>query len=132
MDYTDSLNLSLSTAVLINFPKPRFAVLPVSLGVELLSVGGTVSGARLLIDCAEGKLSVLIHDPEGERQHLHVCLLPDFNLNLKTTSLLGSRAKLQGELMLNVKAPADRRYPKARTTHHFPPPRSGDRPPCPP
>lgn len=35
--------MTLSTAVLINFPKPRFAVLPVALGVELVSIGGTVS-----------------------------------------------------------------------------------------
>ena len=42
MDYLDSVSLSISTSVLINFPKPRFAVLPVSLGVELASIGGTV------------------------------------------------------------------------------------------
>lgn len=42
-------------------------------------------------------MSVQIHDPVEERQQLHVCLLPDFHLNLKTTTLLGSRAKLQGE-----------------------------------
>ncbi|ORX36397.1 hypothetical protein BD324DRAFT_628699 [Kockovaella imperatae] len=81
LDYLDSLSLSLSTSVLINFPAPRFAVLPVSLGVELVGIGGT--------------LSVQIHEPEGERQHIHLSLLPDFHLNLKTTTLLGSRAKLQ-------------------------------------
>ncbi|KAI9632331.1 uncharacterized protein MKK02DRAFT_40635 [Dioszegia hungarica] len=81
MDYSDAVSLSLSTAVLVNFPRPRFAVLPVSLGVELAAIGGT--------------LSVQIHDPVEGRQHLHACLLPDFHLNLKTTSLLGSRAKLQ-------------------------------------
>ncbi|WVQ83563.1 hypothetical protein IAT38_005704 [Cryptococcus sp. DSM 104549] len=81
MDYFDSLSMSLSTAVLVNFPRPRFAVLPVMLGVELVSIGGT--------------LSIQLHDPVDERQHLHACLLPDFHLNLKTTSLLGSRAKLQ-------------------------------------
>lgn len=43
MDYSDAVALSLSTAVLVNFPKPRFAVLPVSLGVELAAIGGTVS-----------------------------------------------------------------------------------------
>jgi len=43
MDYLDSVSFSLSTAVLINFPRPRFAVLPVALGVELVSIGGTVS-----------------------------------------------------------------------------------------
>ncbi|WVW79738.1 hypothetical protein I302_101708 [Kwoniella bestiolae CBS 10118] len=81
VDYLDSISLSLSTAVLVNFPRPRFAVLPVSLGVELVSIGGT--------------LSVQLHEPVDERQHIHVSLLPDFHLNLKTTSLLGSRAKLQ-------------------------------------
>ncbi|WVQ62986.1 uncharacterized protein L199_001135 [Kwoniella botswanensis] len=81
VDYLDSISLSLSTAVLVNFPRPRFAVLPVALGVELVSIGGT--------------LSVQLHEPVDERQHIHVSLLPDFHLNLKTTSLLGSRAKLQ-------------------------------------
>ncbi|TYJ54661.1 hypothetical protein B9479_004695 [Cryptococcus floricola] len=81
VDYLDSMSMSLSTAVLINFPRPRFAVLPVSLGVELVSIGGT--------------MSVQLHDPTGDQQHLHTSLLPDFHLHLKTTSLLGSRAKLQ-------------------------------------
>ncbi|TXT11048.1 hypothetical protein VHUM_01799 [Vanrija humicola] len=81
VDYTDAVALSISTAVVINFPRPRFAVLPVSIGVELRTFAGT--------------LSVVLHDPKGDRQHLHLCLLPDFHLNLKTTSLLGSKAKLQ-------------------------------------
>ncbi|RSH84858.1 ERMES complex subunit mmm1 [Apiotrichum porosum] len=81
LDWADTVSLSISTSVLINFPRPRFAVLPVQIGVELVAVGGT--------------LSIQIHDPKEQRQHMHVCLLPDFHLNLKTTSLLGSRAKLQ-------------------------------------
>ncbi|KAL7419811.1 ERMES complex subunit mmm1 [Cryptotrichosporon argae] len=81
IDYLDAVSLSVSTSVLVNFPRPRFAVLPVAIGVELASVGGT--------------LSVQMHDPAHDRQHIHVSLLPDFHLNLKTTSLLGSRAKLQ-------------------------------------
>lgn len=47
VDYLDSLSLSISTAVLANIPRPRFAVLPVSLGVELASIGGTVSCGHL-------------------------------------------------------------------------------------
>jgi hypothetical protein len=43
IDYLDTTSLSLSTSLLINFPRPRFAVLPVSLGVQLASIGGTVS-----------------------------------------------------------------------------------------
>lgn len=49
IDYTDSISLSLSTSVLINFPRPRFAVLPVALGVELVSIGGTVSYIKYLL-----------------------------------------------------------------------------------
>lgn len=30
------------------------------------------------------------------KRQIHLSLLPDFHLNLKATSLLGSRAKLQG------------------------------------
>jgi len=54
IDYLDSTSLSLSTSLLINFPRPRFAVLPVSLGVELASIGGTVSHSqRGLETCAD-------------------------------------------------------------------------------
>lgn len=41
-------------------------------------------------------MSVQLHEPIEDRQHIHANLLPDFHLNLKVTSLLGSRAKLQG------------------------------------
>jgi hypothetical protein len=46
------------------------------------------------------QLSIRIHNPPGEnqQQQVHMSLLPDFHLNVKTTSLLGSRAKLQGEV----------------------------------
>jgi maintenance of morphology protein 1 len=97
IDYLDTTSLSLSTSLLINFPRPRFAVLPVSLGVQLASIGGTVSCPLSLDTVANEQMSVQIHDAVEERQQLHVCLLPDFHLNLKTTTLLGSRAKLQGE-----------------------------------
>jgi hypothetical protein len=39
----------------------------------------------------------LMQPAEESRQHLHLSLLPDFHLNVKATSLLGSRAKLQGD-----------------------------------
>lgn len=42
VDYADSLHLSLATSLVINFPQPRFAILPVALGVELVAFGGTV------------------------------------------------------------------------------------------
>lgn len=96
LDYADSTHLSLSTSVLINVPRSRFAVLPVSLGVELIGLGGTVS--RVTVHLLMLQMTMAIHDPPNpnERQHLHLSLLPDFHLNVKVTSLVGSRAKLQG------------------------------------
>lgn len=46
LDYADSVSLAISTAVLVNFPRPRFAVLPVAIRVELVSFGGTVRRPR--------------------------------------------------------------------------------------
>lgn len=43
LDYNDSIHLSIATNIVVNFPQPRFAVLPVNLGVEVLGFGGTVS-----------------------------------------------------------------------------------------
>ena len=46
LDYNDSIHLSIATNIVVNFPHPRFAVLPVNLGVEVLGFGGTVSTDR--------------------------------------------------------------------------------------
>ena len=46
LDYNDSIHLSIATNIVVNFPHPRFAVLPVNLGVEVLGFGGTVSTGR--------------------------------------------------------------------------------------
>jgi hypothetical protein len=42
LDYSDCLTLVISTSLIINFPRPRFAVLPISLGVTLSGLSGTV------------------------------------------------------------------------------------------
>lgn len=47
------------------------------------------------------------------RRQVHLSLLPDFHLNLKATSLLGSRAKLQG---MSSPLPSRQRIREADTT----------------
>lgn len=42
LDYSDHVALSIETKVAINLPKPRFAVLPVSLGMTLAKFSATV------------------------------------------------------------------------------------------
>jgi maintenance of morphology protein 1 len=43
LDYTDHLSLGIETKVLINFPKPKFAILPVSLALALVRLSATVN-----------------------------------------------------------------------------------------
>lgn len=87
VDYTDLLTLSLQTAILINFPRKRFAVLPVSLGLRITRFSGTLS------------LSLTSHSAAApttrSRHSFEVSLHPDFLLSATCSSLVGSRAKLQ-------------------------------------
>jgi hypothetical protein len=82
LDYTDNVSLSIDTKVLVNFPRPRFAVLPVSLSLSLVKFSGTLS---------------LEIQPDAETGQPSICasLHPDFSLELTSSSLIGARAKLQ-------------------------------------
>lgn len=83
VDYTDLVSLSISTSLLVNFPRPRFAVLPIALGLVLERFSGTLT------------LELPSHNMSDPAPILHLSLHPDFNLHVSATSLLGSRAKLQ-------------------------------------
>lgn len=85
LDYTDLVSLSLTTCLLVNFPRPRFAVLPISLGLTLERFSGTLTL----------ELPNPLSPPTTSQPVVHMSLHPDFTLQLSTTSLLGSRAKLQ-------------------------------------
>ncbi|KAI5479368.1 dimethylaniline monooxygenase (N-oxide forming) [Pseudohyphozyma bogoriensis] len=89
LDYTDHVSLSISTCLLVNFPRPRFAVLPISLGLTLERFSGTVT-VELPSPLPPSPSSIGSTHPT-----VHFSLHPDFTLDLSTTSLLGSRAKLQ-------------------------------------
>jgi len=83
INYTDTLSISFSTSVLFNYPFPSFARLPVSLTISL----SLFSSAIQLIP----------PQPQAEHPTLTFTLPSphtDFVLDLRTTSLLGSRAKL--------------------------------------
>lgn len=46
MQYTDTLSVSISTSVLLNYPLPSFARLPISLTISLAVFSSTVSDFR--------------------------------------------------------------------------------------
>lgn len=96
VDYTDLVHLSLSTSLLVNFPRPRFAVLPVSLSLTLEKFSGTLTLFLPFPSTSPETLtSPSHHKPAPTAPIIHLSLQPDFTLQLSTSSLLGSRAKLQ-------------------------------------
>ncbi|KAJ6627242.1 hypothetical protein B0H10DRAFT_1780248 [Mycena sp. CBHHK59/15] len=82
VSYTDTISLALSTSYLFNYPMPSFARLPVSLTISLSLF----------------KSSIIITPPSPTSPTpvpvLTIAIPPDFTLDLTTTSLMGSRAKL--------------------------------------
>lgn len=78
--YTDTVSVSLSTSYLFNYPMPSFARLPVSLTISL----------------SVFKSQISITPPSSLRPPptLTLAISPDFTLELSTSSLMGSRAKL--------------------------------------
>lgn len=98
IDYTDCMSLAIETKLLINFPRPRFAVLPVSLGLTIERFSGTMA-IELFSNSSTQASPVPPTAPKSEpprsRHELHFSLHPDFTLDATASSLVGSRAKLQ-------------------------------------
>ncbi|KAM6498256.1 Maintenance of mitochondrial morphology protein 1 [Amanita muscaria] len=78
--YTDSLSVSFSTSYLFNYPMPSFARLPVSLTISLSQFKSSVT--------------VTPPSPTSTIPVLTIKISPNFQLDVTTTSLMGSRAKL--------------------------------------
>lgn len=98
VDYTDCMSLAIETKLLINFPRPRFAILPVSLGLTIERFSGTM--AIELFSNSSNEASFILPttakiEPPRSRHELHFSLHPDFTLDATASSLVGSRAKLQ-------------------------------------
>ncbi|KAI0093319.1 maintenance of mitochondrial morphology protein 1 [Irpex rosettiformis] len=83
MHYTDTISVSFSTSVLLNYPFPSFARLPISLTISLSLFSSTILLTPPQPHSPHPTVTVMLPSPQS-----------DFTLDLKTTSLLGSRAKL--------------------------------------
>jgi len=80
MTYTDTLSVSFTTSVLFHYPVPYFIRLPITLTVSLSLFSSTIT--------------LIPPDPRSQNPTLTISIPPTFTLNLNTTSLMGSRAKL--------------------------------------
>jgi len=84
VDLSDFITLALETKLLLNYPKPLVAVLPVALAVSVVRFSGTLS-----ISFVPG--SPLNSSPTT----LAFSFLDDYRLDLSIRSLVGSRSRLQ-------------------------------------
>ncbi|PLW28133.1 hypothetical protein PCANC_23258 [Puccinia coronata f. sp. avenae] len=91
IDYSDRVTLAIETKVVVNFPTARFAVLPISLGLTLNQLSATIMAEIPPIAIP----LPMNDDPSAPSPAILMSLDPDFTLSMTTTSLLGSRAKLQ-------------------------------------
>src|SRR5487761_632436 len=96
MVYKDNISISLSTAYLFNYPMLGFARLPVSGTISLSVFACRVSLPCNLLVPLLNPFQVVITPPSRTSPvpALTLTMLPNFTLDLKSTSLLGSRAKL--------------------------------------
>lgn len=90
----DNLTLGIETSLILNYPKPASAILPVALTVSLVRFSGTLS-ISFVPASADGT-----HSKEGEttskpKTNLAFSFLPDYRLDLSVRSLIGSRSRLQ-------------------------------------
>ncbi|KAJ1806914.1 ERMES complex subunit mmm1, partial [Coemansia sp. RSA 2598] len=81
----DEITLGFNTRVLVNWPRPSVAALPVSMVVSLVKFVGT---AAVEFECASPEPSV------------SVTILPDYVLEFDVQTLIGSKAKVQNLPML--------------------------------
>ncbi|KAF8922391.1 maintenance of mitochondrial morphology protein 1 [Mucidula mucida] len=80
VDYEDTVSVSLSTSYLFNYPMTSFARLPVFLTISL--------------SVFKSSLTITPPNPASTTPEIVISFSPNFTLDLTTTSLVGSRAKL--------------------------------------
>ncbi|RKF76020.1 Maintenance of mitochondrial morphology protein 1 [Golovinomyces cichoracearum] len=82
VDLSDSITLAVETKLLLNYPKPLVAVLPVALAVSVVRFSGTLS------------ISFIPGSPQTATL-LTFSFLNDYRLDLSIRSLVGSKSRLQ-------------------------------------
>lgn len=88
------LRLSISTRLLLNYPRPLTAILPVKLSVSIRRFEGTISVAFVAPSSpSTSPTPPTTDDALGGR--VEIALLPDYTLDLDVRSLIGSRSKLE-------------------------------------
>lgn len=98
VDLSDFITLGVETKIILNYPNPLTAVLPVALAVSVVRFSGTLSISFLPSHpTPAGTPSGAPHQqpPSTTPTTLAFSFLPDYRLDLSVRSLVGSRSRLQ-------------------------------------
>ena len=100
VDLSDFVTLAVETKMILNYPKPMTAVLPIALSVSVVRFSGTLSISFLPSSTrpasASDASSVAPQHPLSTTPTtLAFCFLPGYRLDLSVRSLVGSRSRLQ-------------------------------------
>lgn len=91
----DNLTLAIETALILNYPKPNSAVLPVALAVSVVRFSGTLSISFVPATEADPENTIRRASTGKPKTNLAFSFLPDYRLDLSVRSLIGSRTRLQ-------------------------------------
>ena len=100
VDLSDFMTLGVETKIILNYPKPLTAVLPVALAVSVVRFSGTLSISFLPshptpASTPSGAPQQHAQPPSITPTTLAFSFLPDYRLDLSVRSLVGSRSRLQ-------------------------------------
>lgn len=97
VDLADNLTLGIETKLLLNYPKPFSAVLPLALAVSVVRFSGTLSVSFLPSTPVPPPDATSDSPPVASppKTSLAFSFLPDYRLELSVRSLVGSRSRLQ-------------------------------------
>jgi maintenance of morphology protein 1 len=97
VDLSDFITLGVETKIILNYPKPLTAVLPVALAVSIVRFSGTLSISFLPSHPTPSSTPFTLPQqrPSTTPTTLAFSFLPDYRLDLSVRSLVGSRSRLQ-------------------------------------
>lgn len=96
VDLSDFITLGVETKMILNYPKPFTAVLPIALAVSVVRFSGTLSISFLPSSSRPAQSSTTTQLPLSTTPTtLAFSFLPDYRLDLSVRSLVGSRSRLQ-------------------------------------
>ena len=91
----DNLTLAVETSLILNYPKPMSAVLPVALAVSVIRFSGTLSVSFVPAPPETAPPVTEGSSSSRPKTNLAFSFLPDYRLDLSVRSLIGSRSRLQ-------------------------------------